>query len=47
VRRSNRAAIALYQSLGFRSFGVRRRYYGDTDEDAVEMVLSLDTELGV
>ncbi|HEY3233381.1 MAG TPA: ribosomal protein S18-alanine N-acetyltransferase [Polyangiaceae bacterium] len=47
VRRSNRAAIALYQSLGFRSFGVRRRYYADTDEDAVEMVLSLDTELGV
>ena len=41
VRRSNRAAIALYRSVGFFAMGVRARYYPD-DEDAVEMVLLLD-----
>jgi ribosomal-protein-alanine N-acetyltransferase len=45
VRRSNRAAIALYRSAGFFAMGVRARYYPD-DEDAVEMVLMLDPETG-
>jgi ribosomal-protein-alanine N-acetyltransferase len=43
VRRSNRAAIALYRTEGFFAMGVRARYYPD-DEDAVEMVLRLDPE---
>ena len=37
VRESNRAAIELYQRYGFRSSGVRRRYYQDNGEDAVIM----------
>lgn len=34
VRASNQAAIALYQTFGFREAGRRRRYYPD-DEDAL------------
>jgi ribosomal-protein-alanine N-acetyltransferase len=45
VRRSNRAAIALYRAAGFFAMGVRARYYPD-DEDAVEMVLMFDPETG-
>jgi ribosomal-protein-alanine N-acetyltransferase len=45
VRRSNRAAIALYRTVGFFAMGVRARYYPD-DEDAVEMVLLLDPKTG-
>ena len=37
VRPSNAGAIALYESFGFRSAGVRRRYYQDNGEDAVVM----------
>jgi ribosomal-protein-alanine N-acetyltransferase len=37
VRPSNTGAIALYERFGFRSAGVRRRYYQDTGEDAVIM----------
>lgn len=37
VRRSNAAAIALYESFGFRAAGLRRRYYQDNGEDAVIM----------
>jgi ribosomal-protein-alanine N-acetyltransferase len=37
VRRSNEAALALYERLGFRSAGVRRRYYQDNGEDALIM----------
>ena len=38
VRVSNEAAIALYETLGFARFNVRKRYYDD-GEDGVEMVL--------
>lgn len=41
VRRSNTAAIALYESAGYRSVGVRPRYYANNDEDAVVMLLDL------
>ena len=37
VRQSNGGAIALYERFGFRSAGVRRRYYQDNGEDAVIM----------
>jgi ribosomal-protein-alanine acetyltransferase len=37
VRPSNAAAIALYESLGFQVVGRRRRYYSDTQEDALVM----------
>lgn len=41
VRRSNRAAIDLYASFGFRSVGVRSNYYPDEGEDAIVMTLDL------
>ncbi len=37
VRRSNGGAIVLYERFGFRSAGVRPRYYADNGEDAVIM----------
>ncbi len=37
VRRSNAGAIVLYEGFGFRSAGVRRRYYQDNGEDAIVM----------
>ncbi len=37
VRPGNGPAVALYESLGFRSVGVRPRYYQDTGEDALIM----------
>jgi [ribosomal protein S18]-alanine N-acetyltransferase len=39
VRVSNRPAIAMYEQLGFRSAGVRPRYYRDNGEDALIMWL--------
>ncbi|NLO74685.1 MAG: ribosomal protein S18-alanine N-acetyltransferase [candidate division WS1 bacterium] len=39
-RISNRAAAALYEELGFRRLRVRRGYYSDKGEDAVELALS-------
>jgi ribosomal-protein-alanine N-acetyltransferase len=44
VRRSNHPAIRLYRSVGFRAIGLRKRYYADNGEDAVDMMLNLDTE---
>jgi N6-L-threonylcarbamoyladenine synthase len=38
VRHGNAAAIALYESEGFVTLSVRRRYYADTGEDALVMV---------
>ncbi len=35
VRESNTAALSLYQKFGFKEAGRRRRYYPDTDEDAL------------
>jgi [ribosomal protein S18]-alanine N-acetyltransferase len=37
VRQSNAAAIELYQRFGFRTAGLRRRYYQDNGEDALIM----------
>ena len=41
VRRSNGPAIALYNQLGFRTVGMRPRYYNDNQEDAVVMIMDL------
>lgn len=41
VRRSNAAAIALYTALGFRTVGMRPKYYADNQEDAVVMIMDL------
>lgn len=37
VRVSNRVAQGLYEKLGFRAAGLRRRYYSDNGEDALIM----------
>lgn len=37
VRRSNQAAIVLYQQAGFTSLSVRRGYYSHPREDAIVM----------
>jgi ribosomal-protein-alanine N-acetyltransferase len=42
VRRSNRAALALYHRYGFEDVGERPRYYADTGEDALILTLVLD-----
>lgn len=41
VRESNNAAIELYKKFGFRSIGVRQKYYSDNSEDALVMQVSL------
>ena len=46
VRRSNQAAIQLYRAHGFSAIGVRRAYYTDNSEDAVEMMLAIDPDTG-
>lgn len=46
VRRSNLPAIRLYRSLGFTTLSVRKGYYGDNGEDAVEMILVMDPVTG-
>lgn len=46
VRRSNEAAIALYRKHGFTIFRVRRGYYEDNGEDAIEMAVALDPAAG-
>ncbi len=47
VRRSNLPAVSLYRSHGFSVIGVRRGYYADTGEDALEMLLALDPQTGL
>lgn len=37
VRPSNRSAIALYEEVGFHSYGARKGYYPDNGEDALIM----------
>ncbi|HET7538767.1 MAG TPA: ribosomal protein S18-alanine N-acetyltransferase [Polyangiaceae bacterium] len=47
VRQSNQAAIRLYESVGFTTSGVRRRYYSDTGEDALLMRITFDPDTGL
>lgn len=44
VRRSNKSAISLYESFGFKVFYERKNYY--VDEDALVMGLSLSGRKG-
>lgn len=37
VRVSNEAAIKLYEKMGFKSVGIRPKYYSDNNEDAIIM----------
>ena len=37
VRKSNAAALALYEKQGFERMGVRKNYYTDPTEDAITM----------
>jgi ribosomal-protein-alanine N-acetyltransferase len=46
VRRSNHAAIALYQRFGFREVGARPGYYRLSGEDAILMECAVPTEPG-
>lgn len=39
VRVGNNAAISLYESIGFKSEGIRPKYYSDNGEDALLMWL--------
>jgi ribosomal-protein-alanine N-acetyltransferase len=41
VRRSNHGALKLYRSFGFRSVGIRPKYYAEEGEDAIVMLLDL------
>ncbi len=46
VRRRNAAAIGLYRKLGFAVLSLRRAYYDDDGDDAVEMMLPIDPRTG-
>ena len=46
VRVSNTAAIALYERIGFEATGVRRGYYTDNREDALDHVEGPDPASG-
>jgi len=41
VARNNVAAVRLYESSGYRVFNVRKHYYPETGDDALEMELRL------
>ena len=47
VRRSNLAAIHLYETSGFKRVGVRRRYYASDGEDAIVMLYDLGSLSGM
>lgn len=41
VRPTNKEARALYEKFGFKSIGMRRRYYRDNGEDAIVMKMEI------
>jgi ribosomal-protein-alanine N-acetyltransferase len=46
VREGNGDAIGLYQKFGFEFIGRRKKYYTETNEDALVMCLRLDENYG-
>lgn len=44
VRRSNKSALRLYQSSGFRHIGTRKNYYPGHEQREDALVLALDLE---
>jgi ribosomal-protein-alanine N-acetyltransferase len=42
VRTSNADAIRLYQDFGFEKIGIRKKYYTETNEDALVMRLKVE-----
>ena len=44
VRRSNEAAVRLYEAFGYRVAAVRKGYYDKTGEDALMMCASLGSD---
>jgi len=42
VRTSNADAIRLYEGLGFKRIGIRKKYYTETNEDAIVMHLKVE-----
>jgi ribosomal-protein-alanine N-acetyltransferase len=47
VRRSNEAAVSLYERGGFKQVGVRPKYYANNGEDALLMLYDLGSDTGV
>lgn len=44
VRELNQEALGLYEKYGFKQIGIRKGYYSDTGEDAVVMVLEMESK---
>lgn len=44
VRESNQEALALYKKYGFKPIGIRKGYYSDTKEDAIVMMLEMESK---
>ena len=44
VRETNHAALSLYKKYGFKPIGIRKGYYSDTQEDAIVMVLEMESK---
>ncbi|MGM0577767.1 MAG: ribosomal protein S18-alanine N-acetyltransferase [Myxococcota bacterium] len=44
VRRSNEAAVHLYEGCGFKQVGVRPQYYANDGEDAIVMLYDLGSQ---
>ena len=42
VKKSNEAAIYLYKKFGFFETGIKKNYYKENHEDAIDMVLVVD-----
>ena len=47
VRETNHAAQEMYRQFGYEAVGRRKRYYKDTDEDAILMTLNELTRFSV
>lgn len=45
VRMSNESAISFYEEFGFERFGVSKGYYPENGEDALLMILYLDSPI--